>query len=120
MRTMILKWAIPLIVLAVIALVWTQGEAGKGDKHPEADYSESCLDCHQEMTPEITEEWDSGMHGTMRVGCFICHGDGEVEFTVEPDTELCMSCHSKWETTYDGIDAKSCFSCHDGHTLTFH
>ena len=49
-------------------------------KHADVDFSKSCLDCHKTETPDAVAEWQSGMHGEVNVGCFICHGDGKEEY----------------------------------------
>lgn len=109
----------------------SQGKAGEktsllpmamveDQKHPEADFSISCLECHQEVTPEITTEWNEGKHGQVHIGCFICHGDGEVEFFAKPNDMSCASCHSAKEVDFTQVEATTCFSCHGGHGLKFH
>ncbi|MFQ5583187.1 MAG: hypothetical protein ACE5GL_01975 [Calditrichia bacterium] len=55
-------------------------------KHEDVDFSISCVECHEQETPEQVEEWEKGMHGQVNVGCFVCHGDGEVEFYPEAIT----------------------------------
>ncbi len=89
-------------------------------KHPEADFSMSCLECHQSTTPEVTAEWESSKHGQVNVGCFVCHGDGEVEFYNKPQGERCIGCHSPQEVDFTKLPVKTCFGCHDGHDLKFH
>lgn len=89
-------------------------------KHPEADFSISCFECHEGATPEITAEWSAGKHGQVNVGCFVCHGDGEIEFFAKPSGDNCMGCHSAYEVDFAKQEVKSCFSCHGGHDLKFH
>ena len=103
-----------------MGLISTQGEAEPPAKHSDVDFSMSCLECHTVETPDITADWEKGMHGQVNVGCFVCHGDGDVEFFPQPTTERCVSCHSAQEADYSKIEASTCFSCHNGHTLTFH
>lgn len=116
------------VVAAVLMAVWflasqsaiTTTEASQDEKHPEADFSISCLECHQEVTPEVTQEWNEGQHGLVNVGCFVCHGDGEVEFYPKPTSFNCIGCHSANEVDFSKTEATNCFSCHDGHDLKFH
>ena len=91
------------------------------EKHIDVDYDLSCKECHAEETPEIVQDWEAGKHGLVNVGCFVCHGDGEVEFYAKPGVARCIGCHSAYETDFEktaGIS--SCFTCHTGHTLKFH
>ncbi|RMD99232.1 MAG: hypothetical protein D6814_05965 [Calditrichaeota bacterium] len=90
------------------------------EKHPEVDFSISCYECHTEATPEITQQWHNSTHGKVNIKCFICHGDGEQEFSAKPTTDRCLACHSRQEVDFSKTEASSCFSCHNGHTLKFH
>ncbi|WP_150109319.1 hypothetical protein [Caldithrix abyssi] len=115
----LLALALGVFVLSAWQIQAGDGKA-QGQKHPELDYSISCTECHEEVTPEIVAEWKSSKHGMMNFGCYMCHGDGQVEFKAKPDTEGCLSCH-----TGSPVDASKggnlqCFTCHQGHTLKFH
>lgn len=94
--------------------------AGPPDEHPEVDFSISCEACHEEETPEIVAAWQRGAHGMGNVGCFICHGDGEIEFYEAPSTDICLTCHDARMVDFEAVGVESCFTCHDGHDLTFH
>lgn len=96
--------------------------AGGKQQHPivEGFNDRSCVDCHMEVTPEITEAWKSSKHGMMNFGCYMCHGDGIEAFKPQPTGEMCMGCHSGKQTDMVKIKARSCFDCHSGHTLKFH
>ena len=90
------------------------------DEHPDVDWGISCNDCHAEETPEVFEAWKGSDHGTMNFGCYICHGDGEDEFYSVGSDEGCISCHSEQDMDFEESVFKSCFDCHNGHTLQFH
>ena len=108
-------------ILSLFFLFLTfSGFSLQDDKHPEVDFTISCEDCHKEETPEVTKAWFDGIHGTHKVGCFVCHGDGEERFFPKPDSESCIACHSDQEVDWEESKHKSCFDCHDGHTLKFH
>ena len=95
-------------------------ETEEHEKHIEVDYSISCMECHQEETPEQTNEWRESAHGVMNFGCYMCHGDGEEEFYPRPGSEKCISCHSDNEVEFEKIPLNDCFDCHQGHSLQFH
>ncbi len=123
MKRIIVKRVGVLIFLVVVAGVWAASavsQAEESEKHPPVEFSVSCVECHEKSTPEVVNAWDSGKHGLTDIGCFICHGDGEVEFYSEPTDEKCVACHSKQESSFDEVEATSCFSCHSGHNLKFH
>ena len=109
-----------LSISMVLLFISVTGFAPKGDKHPEVDFSTSCVECHAENTPEVTTAWQEGQHGKFKVGCFICHGDGVDRFTAKPNDEACITCHSDYEVDWEKTKVKNCFDCHDGHTLKFH
>ncbi len=112
-----------LIAMFMVFFGFSAGLSEKkaeGEKHPEVDFSVSCVDCHAEVTPDIVAAWKKSKHGVMNYGCYMCHGDGQVEFWAKPGTQTCQSCHSGLHTDYSKTVAKSCFDCHDGHTLKFH
>ena len=111
-----------LLVVLMSFLISFSLLAQKSDdvKHAEVDFSISCMTCHEEETPEITEEWQGSKHGMMNFGCYLCHGDGQEEFYPKPGTERCNGCHSGQEVDFSKVPANNCFDCHQGHTLKFH
>ena len=89
-------------------------------EHPDVEFDVSCATCHAEETPEAYAAWESGVHGDVNIGCFICHGDGTETFTLKPDVETCRGCHDSAFASFEASGQESCFACHDGHTLKFH
>ena len=94
--------------------------AAIAEEHPDVEWSVSCLECHEEETPVAVRDWYEGMHGQVNVGCYVCHGDGEVEFHPQPTTERCVGCHGGKEAACATAGITSCFECHGGHSLKFH
>ncbi len=87
--------------------------------HPDEDFSsESCSECHADVTPNIYADWKGSGHGKMDYGCYICHGDGEIEFYPMASTDGCVSCHSNNEAHLARVEYDGCFDCHDGHSLS--
>lgn len=86
-------------------------------KHASVDFSESCMQCHAEVSPDIYSDWKSSGHGILNYGCYICHGDGETEFYPVGSEDKCISCHSKSEGHLARMEYTGCYDCHDGHTL---
>ncbi|NOX88879.1 MAG: hypothetical protein GXO77_07620 [Calditrichaeota bacterium] len=117
------KWllAVAGVLIIIFSLQFNlQADDEKEEKHPEVDFTQSCMECHKEVTPDIVRDWEKSKHGVMNFGCYMCHGDGQVEFYRKPSTETCLSCH-----TGEPVDARKggnlqCFSCHNGHSLKFH
>ncbi|MBL7052702.1 MAG: hypothetical protein ISS00_03025 [Candidatus Marinimicrobia bacterium] len=85
--------------------------------HAEVDFSVSCMECHSESTPDIYEDWANSGHGKMNYGCYMCHGDGMENFSVQPETDMCINCHSSASGHLMRMENQGCFDCHDGHTL---
>ncbi len=113
-----------IILLAFIVAVSLAGNLTaaekKADKHPDVDFSISCVECHTEVTPKAVQEWKSSKHGMMNFGCYMCHGDGQEDFAARPGSDRCIACHSGQEVDFSKTPVKNCFDCHQGHTLKFH
>lgn len=65
-----------------------------------ADAKESCVICHQGVTPGLVQDWMVSKHSENDVTCSVCHGKNHsgpknVELTVLPDENLCAQCHEK-------------------------
>ncbi len=86
------------------------------EKHADVDFSISCMECHQEETPEAYNAWKESSHGKMNFGCYMCHGDGEIEFAASPAVDRCEACHTVNEEC-TANNAGTCYDCHDGHSM---
>jgi hypothetical protein len=89
-------------------------------KHMEVDFTQSCTECHELMTPDIFASWQASKHGQTNVKCYVCHGDGMIEFYPTGSDTRCIGCHSQKEVDFSEIPVDRCFDCHGGHTLIFH
>jgi hypothetical protein len=113
-------------VMAVLFLGFMQGNVSSpeqkpaGDKHPDVDWTIGCTECHSETTPEIFEQWSHSRHGDVGFGCYICHGDGQETFFAKGTDQRCSGCHAAQSDDLEKRKMKTCFECHDGHTLKFH
>lgn len=119
------KMFVVCITALVSSLIISCAAIGLGNKvvtgkHIDVDFSLSCNECHIDVTPDIVADWKSSGHGRMNFGCYICHGDGEVEFYPVAFTEKCITCHSNNEEHLSEHKNRGCFRCHDGHTLIPH
>lgn len=125
-----MKFKIYLILIISFAVVLFLGfsfskgsntySGNTGDKHPDVDWTISCSDCHKDVTPDIFDAWSESRHGQVNFGCYICHGDGEETFHAKGTDERCSGCHAGQEVNFENTNLKSCFDCHNGHTLKFH
>ena len=87
--------------------------------HPDEDFSSlSCSECHADVSPDIYTAWKESGHGKLDYGCYICHGDGLVEFYPTASTDGCVSCHSNNEPHLARFEYGRCFECHDAHSLS--
>jgi len=88
--------------------------------HPQLTEQEqliACSQCHQDVTPAITEEWFNSTHGIANVKCYQCHGTFE-DMRTTPDLTRCAVCHSR--QFHKSIPDKACWECHPAHTFTVH
>ncbi len=112
---------IGLINFAVCTTVLEAKESKKvkAKKHPpiEAEMITEdplvCLSCHQKQA----KEWEGSIHGINQVRCFICHGDLEKRFEPKPSPLNCVACHAEKVDDLKKAKIKTCFQCHNGHTL---
>ena len=117
------KFFIVLLMLVTAGLLvnlTSLKNAQTKEKHPDVDFSVSCVECHTEVTPDVVKDWKSSKHGEMNFGCYMCHGDGQQEFYARPGSQRCISCHPAYEVDFSKTKASNCFDCHQGHTLKFH
>lgn len=61
---------------------------------------ESCIICHQGVTPELVTDWMVSKHSENDVTCSVCHGKDHtgpqnVNLVRLPDEHLCSQCHEK-------------------------
>ncbi len=109
-----------LFLCLAMTIVIVPSLANKSEKHPPVDFTVGCAECHQDVTPETFASWAASDHGIMNFGCYMCHGDGEVNFAKKPLDTSCMSCHDGKQYDRKKTPAKSCYDCHKGHSLKFH
>lgn len=86
--------------------------------HRQEMYGKTCIECHQELSPQIIEAWQASKHGLLPTGCSTCHGE-EKNFNGRPTQETCLNCH---KLTYikEPRPPQSCMACHPRHGFTQH
>jgi hypothetical protein len=89
-------------------------------QHVEVDFTISCVECHSSTSPEVVQDWKEGKHGEYDHGCQICHGVSAEDFNARPGNAQCRRCHGRQKIFPSQTCARSCFDCHDGHSLKFH
>ena len=110
-----------IIAVAIVSYGFFGSQQSKeGDKHPDVDWAIGCQECHADVTPDIFEDWEMSKHGEVNFGCFICHGDGQETFHASGTDNTCGGCHSAQLVEFEQTVFKSCYDCHNGHTLKFH
>lgn len=60
--------------------------------------AESCVECHQRVTPGAVRDWQASKHFREDVDCETCHGDGheserDVRMLQAVSAETCAECH---------------------------
>ncbi len=69
--------------------------------------AEVCVDCHQETTPSVVNDWQLSKHNSRGIGCIVCHGDEhktELDFSKAriPTANTCGLCHGKQTLQFKG------------------
>lgn len=69
-----------LFLGALLIVAWVEG--GKQRLHPKPKpvvgaESAKCLQCHEQKTPVIAEQWKDSRHAQLGVACYECHRAGE-------------------------------------------
>lgn len=62
--------------------------------------TETCLECHTRITPNIVTDWKLSKHSQNDIGCDGCHGTGhtsatDVDKVTLPTPQTCGECHSQ-------------------------
>ncbi|MCP4660077.1 MAG: hypothetical protein GY856_32140 [bacterium] len=105
-----------VVVLTIVGLPLAGTDQPGAGAHPEVEAGSTCVGCHQELTPEVAEEWYASKHGINNVKCFVCHGSTGEDFTREVQADRCVGCHYELTESAPG----PCFSCHPSHALSPH
>ena len=107
-----IKLSFVVLILSLVSF------AVYADKHPEEIGNADCVDCHNEISPEIVKQWEESAHGFTGVKCGVCHGD-EFNFKKKPENTICRGCHA--EQVENNIMAeKPCSTCHPTHSFNVH
>ena len=58
-----------------------------------------CLDCHNELSRNIVDDWRQSRHGEAGIGCDACHGAShvtkdDVAKVAFPTPDTCGQCHA--------------------------
>jgi len=106
-----------LVLIGLCLLLLPQAALGAAKKHPATPENLECTECHADQE----KIWFNGKHGLMGVKCIVCHGSTDQNFTTSPGLAACRGCHADevvQAMKAKGKAEKSCFSCHDNHSLT--
>lgn len=93
---------------------------GEASAHPEVDTGlATCAECHAQVSPEITAQWQASRHGLALVKCVVCHGSTGADFRARPGSAGCAGCHPAEAASASQAGAPPrCFDCHAPHALT--
>ncbi len=66
---------------------------------------ESCVMCHQGVTPGLVKDWKASLHSKQNVTCSVCHGNKHtgphnINLAQMPDEHNCEQCHKKQFTEF--------------------
>ena len=65
----------------------------------------SCVECHQKISPNIVSDWQLSKHFQNEVRCESCHGDAHITdkdfaYAELPTAEVCGTCHDTQKTQF--------------------
>lgn len=92
-----------ILMITVICASLGIATVGCGEEEASTAASSACVDCHEDATPAIVNQWNESQHGSEDVGCLDCHmadaadadafdHNGEtIAIIVSPDD--CARCH---------------------------
>ena len=68
-------------------------------------WSDTCIDCHKNVNPNIVSDWQLSKHSQNEVSCSVCHGEEhnsayDVDNVLIPTPETCSTCHEDQVTQY--------------------
>jgi hypothetical protein len=106
------------LVFFCFALVLFVSHSYGADKHEEKMGNKTCIQCHEEITPDIVKQWVESAHGYTGTKCGVCHGD-EKNFKIKPGNKVCIGCHAQ-SVEQNTMKNKFCTSCHPHHHFTQH
>lgn len=70
-------------------------------------YAAKCIECHNEVTPNIVNDWRISTHSEGGIGCEVCHGDKhtskkDVDEAGIPTPATCAQCHEEQVEQFKG------------------
>ncbi|MHA2621474.1 MAG: multiheme c-type cytochrome [bacterium JZ-2024 1] len=91
-----------IAVTLVIANIGASGQYGGSARVPAVSRSDNsaCVNCHQNETPGIVNDWRISKHSQNGVDCSVCHGDEHTSATDVakariPTPDTCGMCHGE-------------------------
>jgi len=69
-------------------------------------HAQDCVACHQQVTPNIVQDWSLSRHSEVGIDCSVCHGDlhtsaDDVQNVQIPTPETCAPCHDAQVTQFN-------------------
>ncbi len=107
-----------LSIVVVLLMAAPLAGYAKQIKHIRISDDQACSECHENQD----KIWEDSKHALMGVKCVVCHGDPNKDFAAKPGPERCIGCHADQvagKAEHHKVKPKSCWSCHDGHSLKF-
>ncbi len=67
---------------------------------PLSSQGDNCIECHEQVSPNIVADWQNSRHAGKGVGCAVCHGPDHQQHEDAskvrmPTPETCNMCHAK-------------------------
>lgn len=106
--------------LLAVAIVLFAAAAWAGEHPVPLEKDADCNQCHE------AKSQGKAVHSAIKMGCTSCHevkteGETTTINFVQPESELCFSCHEKSEdrSQHGPYESGRCVLCHDPHASDF-
>ncbi|MBI5473593.1 MAG: hypothetical protein HY961_14735 [Ignavibacteriae bacterium] len=113
-----------IMLLAAVLLCSVEMVAQqKGKRHPATEPGQTCVECHEALTPEVVTGYEKSLHGVNTVPCIVCHGATDATFVAKPRKDRCLGCHESMMISVAKAfpkKNKECVECHVMHELSPH
>lgn len=105
MRLISQKLPITGLLAGVLVASGGTGPVCAATNRPPSAAAQSCVTCHERVTPGVVSDWRLSRHREVLVGCADCHGEAhtgtnDVDQARLPTPDTCAECHETEVTQF--------------------
>ena len=99
------QWIAWMGVLGCFALLFQNDATAAAAAAAPSAAAQSCVPCHEKLTPGVVGDWRESRHSETKVGCADCHGEAhigtnDVGLAKIPTPDTCAECHEQQVTQF--------------------